>query len=130
MYFVHSYYADLINKDEVLIKALKSVDMWSLFSESEYLETVIQEGGANLSGGQKQRLALARLFVQHYDLIILDEHTSSIDKSSIKIINNAIRGIKNSIVINITHSDIIVENVDVVIELKDGTIKEIEGKCV
>jgi len=115
-------------KDEVFIQALKNVDLWVLFSESQGLKTIIQEDGANLSGGQKQRLALARLFVRHYDLIVLDEHTSAIDKKSIEIINNAVRGIISSIVINITHSDSIVENTDLVIELENGRVKRVSGK--
>jgi len=112
-------------KNEIFIDALKKVDLWNLFKEQDGLKTYIQEDGANLSGGQKQRLSLARLFIQDYDLVILDEHTSAIDRRSINIINNSIRFITDSIVINITHSDAIIGNTDIVIELENGKIKDI-----
>lgn len=42
-------------------------------------DTKLGEQGSNFSGGQKQRLSLARLFLNHKDIIILDEAFSAID---------------------------------------------------
>lgn len=48
------------------------------------LKTPVGEGGTNLSGGQKQRLALCRalLRAQRSSLIMLDEPTSSLDRTT------------------------------------------------
>lgn len=42
-------------------------------------ETRIGEGGRHLSGGERQKIALARAFVRHPDLLILDEPTTGLD---------------------------------------------------
>jgi ATP-binding cassette subfamily B protein len=38
-----------------------------------------ESDGAVLSGGQRQKLAIARVYCQNYDLIILDEPSSALD---------------------------------------------------
>ena len=53
--------------------------------------------GCVLSGGEAQRLAMARLLVNNYDVIILDEPCSSISLNSRRIIY------KNKIVFVVTH---------------------------
>lgn len=52
------------------------------------LKSTLDEEGVNLSGGEKQRLALARglLAASNYDIILLDEITSSVDSGNEKII--------------------------------------------
>lgn len=113
---------DLTYVESTLNDALRKVDLESFFIQLQGLDTIIDENGANLSGGQKQRLALARLFIRHYDLIILDEHTSAIDEASIKIINEAIKSIRKSIIISITHDSAVMENADVIIELENSRV--------
>lgn len=116
---------DVADFDETLNVALRHVDLENYFGNLEGLETVVQENGANLSGGQKQRLALARLFVRHYDLIVLDEHTSAIDTESVTIINRAIKNIENSTIISVTHNTTVMDDADVVIELEDTSVKSL-----
>ncbi|MBQ7445262.1 MAG: ABC transporter ATP-binding protein [Clostridia bacterium] len=43
------------------------------------LDYKIEYGGRNISGGQKQRLAMARAFVRHADILVLDDSTSALD---------------------------------------------------
>lgn len=47
--------------------------------EAEPFEKEILENGNNLSGGDKQRIALARLYTEPADVLILDEPSSSLD---------------------------------------------------
>jgi ABC-type bacteriocin/lantibiotic exporter with double-glycine peptidase domain len=42
----------------------------------------IGENGNNLSGGQLQRVALARALYKYPELLIIDEGTGQLDKSS------------------------------------------------
>lgn len=68
------------------------------------LDEKLLDQGSNLSGGEKQRVMLARLLKEDYDVIILDEVTSNIDKESQDIILNTILNrMKNKIVFMISH---------------------------
>ncbi|GKZ71537.1 hypothetical protein AnigIFM50267_007578 [Aspergillus niger] len=43
--------------------------------------TVIENNGINLSGGQRQRIALARAVYSRYDMLVLDDPFSALDKT-------------------------------------------------
>ncbi|WP_204122855.1 ABC transporter transmembrane domain-containing protein [Lacticaseibacillus mingshuiensis] len=43
------------------------------------LDTAVSEANPILSGGEKQRLALARLYLRHYDYFVFDELTTGLD---------------------------------------------------
>jgi ABC-type multidrug transport system fused ATPase/permease subunit len=46
------------------------------------LEKIISENGKNISGGQRQRIALARALYHDFDLLILDEPFSEMDREA------------------------------------------------
>jgi ATP-binding cassette subfamily B protein len=46
------------------------------------IHTMIGEKGVKLSGGQKQRLALARLFLRSFDILLLDDPCAAIDEKT------------------------------------------------
>lgn len=51
---------------------------------AEGLQTILGEGGVGLSGGEQRRLALARAFLTHPGLFILDEMTEGLDERTSK----------------------------------------------
>ncbi|MFP3459157.1 ATP-binding cassette domain-containing protein, partial [Psychrobacter sp. SIMBA_152] len=64
--------------------------------------TLIGEQGEGLSGGQKQRIALARAFLKHAPILMLDEPTAHLDSQTEQLIQNAIAEYaKNHLVITI-----------------------------
>ncbi len=88
------------------------------------LDTLILENGANLSGGEKQRIALCRAVQGAFDVLILDEITSNLDKlSSQQIYDDVFSQYKDKIIFVITHDDTIVLPVTKQIFIEDGKSK-------
>jgi ABC-type multidrug transport system fused ATPase/permease subunit len=75
-------------------------------SFSNGLNTVITENGKNLSGGQRQRFMLARALYKDFDLLILDEPFSELDKTAETGLLKQLRALANTgkIILLITHN--------------------------
>ncbi|MDT4873059.1 putative multidrug resistance ABC transporter ATP-binding/permease protein YheH [compost metagenome] len=85
----------------------------------------VMERGSTLSMGQRQLISFVRVLVHNPRILILDEATSSIDSESEELIQNAIGKImKNRTSIIIAHRLSTVQNVDKIIVLEKGEIKE------
>ena len=87
------------------ILTLTGIDqMTHLFSDG--LDTVITENGKNLSGGQRQRFMLARALYKDFDLLILDEPFSELDKAAEVELLKQLRMLANTgkIILLITHN--------------------------
>lgn len=94
---------------EIDLKSWKEIEKKSFLKKfyemPEGLDTVVLENGSNLSGGDKQKLALARLYLEAPDVIILDESTNSIDEEgALDIIRNVIREFHDKIIFLISHN--------------------------
>ena len=81
--------------DDDLRAALAQVGLANLVQQHpQGLDTRIQEGGGGLSGGQARRLALARLFLADYRLVLMDEPTAALDADSEQRVVEAIRSLR------------------------------------
>ena len=112
-------------KDDKLLDALKSVNLYEFFSALEGLDTKIAEQASNLSGGQRQRLCIARALLHDSEIYIFDEATSNIDVESEEIIVDLIKKLKREkTVIQITHRLANVVESDEIYMMDSGNIIE------
>lgn len=110
--------------EEQIWNALRKVQL-SYFVEklATGLDTQIGEKGTCLSGGEKQRLALARLWFDDSELVILDEATSAIDNLTEESVMKAVmQQLNGKTVIAIAHRLNSIAGFDHIILFKDGKI--------
>ncbi|MBR2754707.1 MAG: ATP-binding cassette domain-containing protein [Lachnospiraceae bacterium] len=72
----------MLNKDPEKTKQENLAHAQQLLKEIG-LESMAKKNAKKLSGGETQKMALARLLMKSYDMIILDEPTASMDTASI-----------------------------------------------
>lgn len=89
--------------DEVIEAVVKKVKLTHLIDEKG-IDFNIGVKGEKLSGGQNARVALARILLEGYDLLLLDEFSSSLDKNTHEDIRSIIFDEYESI-IEVSHSD-------------------------
>ena len=83
------------------------------------------EGSEQISGGQWQKLALARLFYKERQLMVLDEPTSALDPTAeFELFNNLKDGLKNQMVILITHRLYNLKIADHIYVMENGRVAE------
>jgi ATP-binding cassette subfamily C protein LapB len=83
----------------------------------------VAELGRGLSGGQKQSVALARAMLLDPPILILDEPTSNMDnRTEVRLRDNLSKIIKEKTLLLITHRASMLEMVDRLVVIDDGTI--------
>jgi thiol reductant ABC exporter CydD subunit len=84
-------------------------------------ETLVGDGGRPLSAGESRRIALARAFVRNAPLVILDEPTADLDRTSAAVIAEAVERLRTGrMVLLIAHRPELVEHADRLVLLDDG----------
>ncbi|MFL2144089.1 ribosomal protection-like ABC-F family protein [Ruoffia sp. FAM 20857] len=81
----------------------------------------------SLSGGQKTRLALARILLMSYDLLILDEPTNHLDMQTLNWLEGYLRGYRGALLI-VSHDRYFLNRVaNQVLELRNNTLHTYKG---
>jgi ATP-binding cassette subfamily C protein CydD len=84
-------------------------------------ETVVGDGGRPLSTGERRRIALARAFLRDAPLVILDEPTADLDRTSADVVAEAIERLRvGRTVLIIAHRPELVRRADRVVHLDSG----------
>lgn len=84
-------------------------------------ETIVGDGGRPLSAGERRRIALARAFVRDAQLVILDEPTADLDRTSAEVVAEAVERLRiGRTVLLIAHRRELVRQADRVVALGEG----------
>ena len=110
--------------DEQRVKALKTVGLDRLDNLDKTVSREFLEDGIMLSGGETQKLALARLLIDDFDLVILDEPSSSLDPIAEDKMTKLMFSMSNTTTIMIAHRLSTIRDADRIYLISDGEIKE------
>jgi ATP-binding cassette, subfamily C, bacterial CydD len=97
--------------------ALAGADRFLSALPSGY-DTLLGDGGRPLSAGERRRVALARAFVRDAPLVILDEPTADLDRTSAEVVAEAIERLRvGRTVLLIAHRPELVQRADRIVAL-------------
>lgn len=85
---------------------------------------------ADLSGGQKQRVAIARALAGEPRIVLADEPTAALDKTSGRTVMEMLRRLareKGRAVVIVTHDNRILEFADRIVRIEDGRVGEVRS---
>jgi ATP-binding cassette subfamily B protein len=112
--------------DHELVAAARAAFIHDRITElPDGYDTLVGERGYKLSGGEKQRLAIARVILKDPRVLILDEATSSLDTTSERLVQEALRPLmRGRTTIAIAHRLSTILAADVIFVLDRGQLVE------
>lgn len=109
--------------DEQLKKVIEDLNCNFVDNFSNGINAMLGSKGYTLSTGEKQRIYLARAFLRNYDVLFLDEPTSSLDNvNSAKFINRIMNERKGKTTVLVSHKLDDVKVADLIYVINDGKI--------
>lgn len=110
--------------DASLEKAISTAELADFVdSLPEKLDTIVSERGTNLSGGQKQRIMLARALSINPKILLLDDFTSRVDRTTEKkILDNLQLNYPQLTLLSITQKIASVKHFGQIILLMEGEV--------
>ncbi|MFA5325864.1 MAG: ABC-F family ATP-binding cassette domain-containing protein [Bacteroidales bacterium] len=129
------YYAqnqeDILNKQDTVYETLDKIAVGDIRSRlRDILAAFLFKGEdidkkvAVLSGGERSRLAMAKLMLNPYNLLALDEPTNHMDIRSKDVLKQALKAYDGTLILVSHDRDFLDGLVDKIYEFNDGVIKE------
>ncbi len=114
---------------DCLMSACANASADFVFRQKQGLETIVGELGEKLSGGERQRLALARVFLRHPSVVILDEATAALDQLTEREVQAAFDRLLSmdggTTMVVIAHRITTVKNADRIVVIDHGRLADI-----
>ena len=107
-------------KDKKFNEITKICDLEKFINYTTNKEhNIISENAKNISGGEKQRICIARSLYSDFDILLMDEPFSSIDKlSSDKIFKKILTKFKTKTIVIVSHQNVNEKFIDKIIKVK------------
>ncbi|MDR2287431.1 MAG: ATP-binding cassette domain-containing protein [Prevotellaceae bacterium] len=122
---------DLMDDDDTVYDALDKVAAGDIRSKLRDILAAFLFRGEDidkkvkvLSGGERSRLAMAKLMLEPYNLLVLDEPTNHMDMRSKDILKNALAAYDGTLIVVSHDREFLDGLVNKVYEFKDGMVKE------
>lgn len=110
--------------DDRIVEVVKMVNLEKLL-KGEGIDRNVSNTSKTLSSGEIKRLCLARLLCRDYDVLLIDEGTSALDKDSTEEIERVLKELKDKIIISIIHKPEYLRYYDVVLKMNNGKLEEV-----
>lgn len=110
--------------DEMRLKALKTVGLDRLEDLDRTVSREFVEDGIMLSGGETQKLALARLLMDEFGLMILDEPSSALDPLAEYKMTKLMFEVSGTTTLMIAHRLSTIRDADRIYLIADGEVAE------
>ena len=129
------YYAqnqeDILDKSETVFSTLDRIavgeirtKLRDLLAQFLFRGEDIDKRVSVLSGGERARLGMAKLMLQSYNLLALDEPTNHMDIKSKEILKQALKAFDGTLIVVSHDRDFLDGLVDKMYEFRDGHVKE------
>lgn len=122
---------DVLDKSQTVLETLESIASWDIRTKlRDILAAFLFKGEdidkkvAILSGGERARLGMAKLMLQPYNLLALDEPTNHMDIRSKDVLKQALKNFDGTLVVVSHDRDFLDGLVDKMYEFRDGKVKE------
>lgn len=121
-------------------------EKWTVLEEAEYASTeetrkivrdvlgaflfsgeTVEKKVSVLSGGERNRLALAKLLLKPFNVLVMDEPTNHLDIQSKEILKRALQNFDGTLILVSHDREFLDGLVDKVFEFKNGQVKEFLG---
>lgn len=80
-----------------------------------------------LSGGERNRLALCKMLLTPFNMLVMDEPTNHLDIASKNVLKNALKNFEGTLIVVSHDRDFLQQLTQTVYEFRDGRIKEYLG---
>lgn len=112
------------DNDKKLIDVLNRVGLQQLTEAEQALDVWIGEGGRQLSGGEQRRIGVARILLHNAPILLLDEPTEGLDKSTeSEILKLLFDFAKDKTLLMISHRLTAMDQMDNIYLMEQGKIR-------